>query len=117
MADLSKQLGKRIKQIRKAAKLTQERLAEKAGLSVEYISRLERGVSQPSLKTLALIAKSLNIAVKDFFDFKMPVLFRDRQQESLKRKEYTEGILRELTEMDIHVLAIASNIIRVLAGR
>lgn len=117
MADLSKQLGERMKQIRKTAKLTQERLAEKTGLSVEYISRLERGVSQPSLKTLGLMAKFLNIAVKDFFDFKTPVLFRDRQQESLKRKEYTESILRELNEMDTHVLATASNIIRVLAGR
>lgn len=117
MADLSKQLGKRMNQVRKTAKLTQERLAEKTGLSVEYISRLERGIAQPSLKTLTLMAKCLNVAVKDFFDFKMPVLFRDRQQESLKRKAYTEAILQELNEMDTHVLAIASNIIRVLAGR
>jgi transcriptional regulator with XRE-family HTH domain len=49
MADLVKQFGKRVKQVRKAARLTQEDLAEKTGLSTEFISRLERGVLIPTL--------------------------------------------------------------------
>jgi transcriptional regulator with XRE-family HTH domain len=45
MESLVKEVGRRLKQIRKAAGITQEKLAEKAGLSVEYISRLERGIA------------------------------------------------------------------------
>lgn len=112
MTDLAKQLGKRIKQIRKAARLTQERLAEKAGLSVEYISRIERGVGRPSFKTLATLAKVFNVSVKDFFDFKGPILFKDKKQEVKHKKEYVEAILSELKEMEVKELMVIYSIIK-----
>lgn len=92
MPDLEQRLGARIKQIRKAARQTQRQLAEKAGLSVEYISRLERGVAQPSLKTFQAIAGALNVTEKDFFDFNGPILFRNRQQEGIQKRKYIEEI-------------------------
>lgn len=115
--DFGKQLGKRIKQIRKVAKLTQERLAEKTGLSVEYISRLERGMSQPSFKTLEALAKSLNVNAKDFFDFKGPVLFQDRKKEVKQKREYIDAISSELQEMEVRELAVVYNVLKGLKDK
>ncbi len=110
--DLGKQLGKRIKQIRKAAKLTQEMLAEKTGLSVEYISRLERGMSQPSFKTFEALAKALSVNPKDFFDFKGTILFRDRKKEAKQKKEYIDAISSSLQDMEIRELAVVYNVLK-----
>ena len=69
MSDIEKRIGGKITEIRLSQKLTQEQLAEKVNLSVESISRMERGVNFPSLKTMENIADSLNIPLKDFFEF------------------------------------------------
>ena len=68
MSDIEKQIGARVTEIRLSRKLTQAQLAEKAHLSVETVSRMERGVSFPSLKTLENIACSLDTHLKNFFD-------------------------------------------------
>ncbi|MGL1955845.1 MAG: helix-turn-helix domain-containing protein [Colwellia sp.] len=51
--------GKVLKQIRKEKKISQEKLALEAGLERVHISRLERGIYQPSLSTIFSIAKIL----------------------------------------------------------
>ena len=53
---------------RKERDFTQEQLAESVQVSTETISRLERGVSVPSLKTLEKISRALNTPLKNFFD-------------------------------------------------
>ena len=50
--------------------LTQEALAEKVGVAPETISRLERGVSIPSLRMLEKIARGLGVELRDLFDFR-----------------------------------------------
>lgn len=117
MTDLTKQLGERIKKIRKAAKLTQGRLAEKTNLSVEYISRLERGVAQPSFKTLTIIAVALNVTIKDFFDFGSPVTFKNKKAEVLKENDYINAILSELKGMEVNELTVAYKVIKALTGK
>jgi len=69
MAGIEKRIGAKITEIRLTRKLTQAQLAEKVNVSVETISRLERGVSIPSLKTLENIAQSLNAPLTTFFEF------------------------------------------------
>ena len=59
MSDIEKQIGARITELRLSRKLTQAQLAEKANLSVETISRMERGASFPSLKTLENIEEAI----------------------------------------------------------
>jgi transcriptional regulator with XRE-family HTH domain len=54
---------------RQKAELTQEKLAEKTGYSVEFISVVERGINAPSVEGCARIAKALRIELKDLFDF------------------------------------------------
>lgn len=41
-------------------KLSQEKLSQESGLDRSYISLLERGLRQPSLKTILLLSKTLN---------------------------------------------------------
>ncbi len=64
-----KKLGIKIKQLRCEAGLTQEKLGEKAGLSLDYIGKIEVSINKPGLKTVFKIAKALNVKVKDLFDF------------------------------------------------
>ena len=66
---LQKKLGRRIANLRRTRKLTQEKLAETLGCSVEFISLVERGVNSPSVAGLADFAKALNVEVKDLFTF------------------------------------------------
>lgn len=67
---LQRKLGQRIASLRKAKKLTQERLAESVGCSVEFISLVERGVNAPSVASLEKFAKALRVEVRDLFTFK-----------------------------------------------
>jgi len=66
---IKKQLGRKISELRKSKGLTQEKLAEKANYSVEFISFVERGINAPSIEGCARIAKALGIPLKDLFDF------------------------------------------------
>ena len=66
---IKKKLGIHIANLRKKAGLTQEKLAEKADYSVEFISFVERGVHAPSVEGADRIAKALQVELKDLFDF------------------------------------------------
>ena len=69
MSDLAKQLGKRIYLFRKENGLTQAALAEKAKISNEFMSGIERGAKLPSLLTLEKLAGALRVNPKDLFNF------------------------------------------------
>lgn len=69
MSDLAKQLGRRIHLFRKQNGLTQAALAEKARISNEFMSGIERGAKLPSLPTLERVAKVLGVSLKDLFNF------------------------------------------------
>ncbi len=62
-------IAKNLKRIRKSRDITQEELAEKVGVSLGWISRIERGINAPNLKLLTKIAKTLGIQVKDLIPF------------------------------------------------
>lgn len=57
-------LGERLRIIRESKGLTQDVLAERAGLTNISISAIETGrVSAPRIKTIVAIAKSLNVSL------------------------------------------------------
>ena len=58
-------LGEAIRIRRKQAKLSQEKLAEKAELHRVYVSAVERGVKTISMDALMRIAKALGVRIKD----------------------------------------------------
>lgn len=55
-------IGGRIKEARRACNMTQEQLAEKMGVSIAFLSRIERGSSHPNLKRLGQIAGLLGVS-------------------------------------------------------
>ena len=52
--------GQALRYFRTKLKISQERLSQESGLDRSYISLLERGLRQPSLTTILLLAKALN---------------------------------------------------------
>lgn len=54
-------IGKNIRNVRKAKKMRQEDLAERTGLSVNYIGNVERGEKIPSLETFLNIINALGV--------------------------------------------------------
>jgi len=69
MSDLAKRLGRRIYDFRKQSGLTQAALAERAKISNEFMSAVERGAKLPSLQVLEGIAAGLRVELKDVFNF------------------------------------------------
>lgn len=61
------QVGKRIRSLREEMGISQEVLAEKSSLHRTYIGGVERGLRNPSLKSLQRIAKGLGVGVVDLF--------------------------------------------------
>ncbi len=55
-------IGERIKSARKACNMTQDNLSEKMGVSIAFLSRIERGSSQINLKRLSQICEILGIS-------------------------------------------------------
>jgi len=60
-------LGKNIKLIRLQKKLTQALLAEKADISIIFLSSIERGTKYPKADTLARISQVLDVEVFELF--------------------------------------------------
>lgn len=58
-----RQIGARIRYYRNIKKLEQAEFAEKTGISRQYLSRLERGASRPSIDLLFRIADILEVDV------------------------------------------------------
>ncbi|AKX94641.1 transcriptional regulator [Moorella thermoacetica] len=53
--------GKRIRELREERGYSLQDLAQRAGVSVSYLSEIERGAKRPSLKTLDKVARALNL--------------------------------------------------------
>lgn len=65
--DVRLRFGKRVKDLRVRHGLTQEALAAASKLHVTYISSLERGHRNPSLKSCRAIASALDITLSELF--------------------------------------------------
>ena len=66
---VAKLVGVRIRKLREARGLTQAKLADLSGKSVETISNFERGQTLPGVGTLYQLANHLGVALKDLVDF------------------------------------------------
>lgn len=65
--EVYKRIGLNIKNFRTANGLTQQQLADKLGMSLNFIGKIEVGFDHPSLYTLIDIANCLEIPLKDLF--------------------------------------------------
>jgi transcriptional regulator with XRE-family HTH domain len=66
--------GKRIKEVRKEKRFSQEELAYATGLALSQIGRMERGEINVGLSTVFIIARILNVELSYLFDFTLPSL-------------------------------------------
>ncbi|MEI2298625.1 helix-turn-helix domain-containing protein [Ensifer sp. MJa1] len=61
-------LGDRLRQRRKALKLTLQEVADRAGFSVGFISQIERGITVPSLTSLIAVCRILEVEAGSFLN-------------------------------------------------
>lgn len=65
MTDISSKFGKRVKEIRLKKGLSQGDLGKILKVHPTYISGIERGVRNMSLKNIEKLAKSLNVSIEE----------------------------------------------------
>ncbi len=81
------ELGKRVKKQRLALKLTQAQLAEKAGVSTQYISHIEKGDQTMSIAVFSRVCDALNTSADK--------LLYNRSPESLRQLSEDVDLLLE----------------------
>jgi transcriptional regulator with XRE-family HTH domain len=65
-------LGRRIRQLREALRLSQEELAHRARIHTTYLSDVERGTRNIAIVNITKIAFALNLSLSELFsDFKI----------------------------------------------
>lgn len=68
--DLKVKVGKRITELRKAKKLSQQKFSYIADMERTYLTHIEKGRKNISLSTFQKILTALEISAKDFFNEK-----------------------------------------------
>lgn len=102
MKNTKKQLGARIKELRRVRGLSQIQLAGKIDIDFKHLSRIEVGKSYPSMDTLEKIAVELRCELRDLFEF--------AHQTGQPKKE----IIALLNEADPERLRLIYKIIRAI---
>ena len=64
--------GAYLRSLRQKNGLSQEELAHRAGIHVTYLSGIERGKRNPSLKNILRIAVALSVPLRELFTFEEP---------------------------------------------
>ena len=64
---ITEKVGSRIKELRRALELSQEKLALKAEVDRTYLAGVEQGKRNPSIKSLEKILKALEVSFGEFF--------------------------------------------------
>lgn len=108
-AAIARRIGIRIRELRRAHKLTQEDLASRTSRSVDTISALERGLALPGFDTLTRLAEALDVSVGILFGYERP-------NDSDRRVSLMTRLLGHAEHLSDEQLAIAVAQIAVLAG-
>ncbi len=69
MNNLKVKFGKRLKELRKSCKMTQEELAELVSIEPPNLSKIECGTHFPQPEKIEKIASSLGVSISDLFEF------------------------------------------------
>lgn len=83
------ELGKKIRQLRFRAKLTQEQLANRLGIAPQSVSKWENAASMPDITTLPLLAEVFGVTIDELFDL--------TSEQRLSRIENSLDITEELS--------------------
>ncbi len=98
--------GRRVRTIRKAARLTQEEAAEAAHINPKYLGQIERGEKRPSFEAILALAKALSVSPAGFFE-----LDREENDERTLRKRI-DAILQKCNATQLqHVYRVVKAIV------
>ncbi|MGN0777960.1 MAG: helix-turn-helix domain-containing protein [Aristaeellaceae bacterium] len=81
-----KDLGNRVRTVRRQHSLTQEQLAEKVGISASFLGHIERGTRVASLETLVAICNTLNVTPEYLLSASLHT-FENRMPDGLSEHE------------------------------
>lgn len=85
-------VGENVKHYRNLIGISQEALAEKAGITYQYLGKIERGIAKPSLEVLNAVAEAMNIGIFELFNSKEKKETNSSDQKLLSRFNYlSEG--------------------------
>jgi transcriptional regulator with XRE-family HTH domain len=98
-------IGRRIQELRKKHGLSQEKVAEKADISPNYLSRIECGKENPTLDMFIKIADALEVEMLEIFDF----------EHIVSHKELKEAMQSIARTADESTLRLALKVIRAIA--
>lgn len=96
-------IGKRIQKLREKRDLTQEQLEELTGINSKYISAVESGQKNVTVKTLEKIAKGLNIELYELFLI---------SEEPASAKMIKTAIVSLLNDADLKSLSLCLDFLR-----
>ena len=68
MTEIKLKFGRKLREVRELRGLSQEELAEEAGLHRTYVGSVERGERNISLENIEKLASALGIQINEFFD-------------------------------------------------
>jgi transcriptional regulator with XRE-family HTH domain len=97
-------VGARIRAVRLQRKLRLQQVALRTGLSIGFISQIERGISSPSLSALTHLADALDVSLSQLFDAPRPtadtgnIVVRTRSRSKLVA--WRTGIYKQLLTAD-----------------
>ncbi|MFQ5431135.1 MAG: helix-turn-helix domain-containing protein [Nitrospinota bacterium] len=100
-----KLFGMRMRELRKARKLSQEQLAVKTGISSKYVSRIETGHHFPSMDILTKLTGALNVEMEDLFKF---------AHEAKNARELRKSLKELLNRADLETLRLAVKVLRAI---
>ena len=92
------ELGKKIRQLRFKAGLTQEQLAEKLGIGPQAVSKWENAVAMPDITTLPLLAEIFGISIDDLFDLTAEQRFNRIENRRDAEEELPQDVFWEYEE-------------------
>ena len=96
-------IGRRIQSVREKRGLTQSQLEERANINTKYISAIECGQKNVTIKTLEKIANGLNIELYELF------LFSEELESEEAVKKAIESLIKE---SDIKTLNLCLDFLR-----
>lgn len=109
--ELSRTFGARLRALRRGRGLSLEELEARTGLSRSSLTKYERGLGNPTLTTLALLADALGVAVSALLreepDWPVPLLF-DAVEQALAPME--TGLAQKALEYTLWLEAISQSL-------
>jgi transcriptional regulator with XRE-family HTH domain len=116
-AVLALQVGQRVRAVRKAANVTQGEIGEAVGTNQGYITALENGAQNPTLRTLCKLADALGVSARMFFPVGAGGLEADEAATLLPEvSARLTSLLRKQTELAEEGNAFLAEIERALAS-